>query len=558
MRPLGQFEWQRAIFAEKLNRFELISIAKDDDKLSPIEIRVYRNHAFELVASILPTFLAFSGLRCDLTLSAYDDSVQAQEGAAAAEIIWIDFQRYGQLPTEALCNWFIERLEAVRTLSRAPLIVANSPGDTPRDELLNERLKAWSATTPSTAILDLRAIAGDLGSRFFDQRRKAVTGTSLSDAASLEVARALGLVLLPGFFLPPIKAIALDLDHTLYSGVLGEDGPSGVLLTPSHLELQATLKMLSKRGLLLAVVSRNEREDVDALFEKRGDFALRPEDIASWQVSWGSKADGIRKAAKEFRIAPDSFLFVDDNAGELGSVAVEEPGVKLLFAGFSAEQTCATLRRFPALWSAKVSETDALRAADLRASRARAALRSEADADSYLRDLNVELRFSINPTEDLSRLRDICTKTNQFNLNLARLDELQIQDYLTSPERRVVHVRLSDRLSDSGSVGAMFVRREGNVLAVDELCISCRAMGRSLEGVIVTEGLRRILEDLPAQAVRFAYSAGPRNQPAREWLRAYADVELDGADGIIEFLWNEAKVSSFLKDAPVKLEWIGR
>ena len=558
MRPLGQSEWQRAIFAEKLNRFELISVAKPDDSLASVEILVYRNHAFELVASVLPTFFAFSGLQCNLTLSAYDDSVQAQEGAPAAEIIWIDFERYRELPTDALCDWFIERLEAVRLLSRAPMIVANSPRDAARDEQLNERLKTWSEATPAAAILDLRAIARDLGARFFDQRRRVVTGTSLSDAASLEVARALGLALLPSFFLPPIKAIALDLDHTLYSGVLGEDGPSAVLLTPSHLELQATLKILATRGVLLVVVSRNEREDVDALFEKRSDFALRSEDIASWQVSWGSKADGIRRAARELRVAPDSFLFIDDNAGEIGSVAVEEPGVKLLFAGFSPEQTCATLRRFPALWSNKVSDADVVRATDLRASRARAALRKGLDANSYLRDLNVELRFSMDPMEDLSRLRDICTKTNQFNLNLARLDELQIQDYLTSSERRVIHVRLSDRLSNSGSVGAIFVRREGSVLAVDELCISCRAMGRSLEGLMVTEGLRRVAEDLPAEAVRFAYSVGPRNQPARDWLQAYANVELDGAGGVVELTWSDTRVSSLLKDAPVTLEWIGR
>ena len=298
MRPLGQSEWQRAIFAEKLNRFELISVAKPDDLLASVDILVYRNHAFELVASVLPTFFAFSGLQCNLTLSAYDDSVQAQEGAPAAEIIWIDFERYGELPTDALCDWFIERLEAVRLLSCAPMIVANSPRDAARDEQLNERLKTWSEATPAAAILDLRAIARDLGARFFDQRRRVVTGTSLSDAASLEVARALGLALLPSFFLPPIKAIALDLDHTLYSGVLGEDGPSAVLFTPSHLELQATLKILATRGVLLVVVSRNEREDVDALFEKRSDFALRSEDIASWQVSWGSKADGIRRAAR--------------------------------------------------------------------------------------------------------------------------------------------------------------------------------------------------------------------------------------------------------------------
>ena len=91
-------------------------------------------------------------------------------------------------------------------------------------------------------------------------------------------------------------------------------------------------------------------------------------------------------------------------------------------------------------------------------------------------------------------LRDICAKTNQFNLALARLNELQIGEYFDTPDRHVVHIRLADRLADSGSIGALFARRDGNALIVEELCISCRAMGRMLEDIIVTEVVAHIAE----------------------------------------------------------------
>ncbi len=433
----------------------------------------------------------------------YDDSLAFSPGDAQVEIVWLDFERYTQLDHESVAGWLIGRLKALRAGSRAPIIVANDPGQSARARRINDALANWSKATPSTAILDLAAIAEKLGPAFYDDRRSGLTGTRLSDAACLESARVLGLQLLPNIFLPRIKAIALDLDHTLYSGVLGEDGPSGIVLTKEHRSLQESLCALSKQGILLAVVSRNEREDVDELFRSRSDFPLKSHHISSWQVSWGDKARAIRQAAQELRIGTDAFLFIDDNPGEIAAVSGQLPTTRLLFAGFSPANTVAALRNFPALWPSELSETDALRAGDLAANAMRENLAEALSPLEYLKSLDVKLTCALDSRQDLGRLRDICAKTNQFNLALARLDELQIGEYIDAADRHVVHVRLADRLTDSGSVAALFARREGKALVVEELCISCRAMGRMLEDIIVTEAVAQVAERLDVELGAF-------------------------------------------------------
>ena len=555
MIDLSHLDYQRHVFAARLSRYDLTKL-KGREGCEKRVIRVSRNHGFEQVASVLPSFLAICDLNVSVEISDYDDSLAFPPSDAQIEVIWLDFDRYAQLDDESVADWLVGRLKALRAGSRAPIIVANDPGQAPRADRINNALASWSKSTRATAILDLASISKMLGPFFHDDRRSSLTGTRLSDAACLESARVLGLQLLPNMFVPRIKAIALDLDHTLYSGVLGEDGPSGVVLTEEHRNLQELLCALFERGVLLAIVSRNEREDVDELFRSRSDFPLKSRHISSWQVSWGDKAAAIRRAAQELRIGTDAFLFIDDNPGELAAVSGQLPNTRLLFAGFSPADTVAGLRNFPALWPLEPSETDALRAGDLAANATRENLAEALSPHEYLKSLDVRLTCALDPRQDLARLRDICVKTNQFNLALARLDELQIGEYLDAPDRHVVHIRLADRLANSGSIGALFVRRDGNALVVEELCISCRAMGRMLEDIIVTEAVAHAAERLDIDSVRFVHAVGPRNQPARRWLESYVGMDIGASSGFVSLPWTRDRIDRFVKSAPVHITWI--
>ena len=555
MSSIESLGWQHTLFMKRLNRFELLKL-RPDWPCAKISLRVYRNHGVEQVLSALPPFLGFGGFIAEVWTGDYDDSLTFPPASADASLVWIDFSRYATLATGELIDWFLARLDALRATDNGALIVANDPDDTPRAAAINQALSDWAKRTPRVALLGLAKITSGLGAAAFDARRQKLTATRLSDAACLEAARELGLSVLPEMFAPPLKALAVDLDNTLYSGVLGEDGAAGVVLTPGHKLLQEKLVELQSRGLLIVIVSKNELADVQALFAERTDFPLRPETVSDWRVSWNGKAAGIREAAAALRISEDAFLLIDDNLGELTSVAAELPRVRLVFAAAAGEETAAALDYFPGLSGRSASRTDALRASDLQANRKREALAVTAtDPASYLKSLGVEIVLAMNPAEDRGRLAEMCIKTNQFNLALARLDELMVDRYLVDPERRAVMVFMKDRLADSGSVAALFARREAGVLHIDELCVSCRAMGRHLEDIMIAAAIEGAVAELAVETVRFTHAVGPRNQPARAWLASFAAVDLGDQPGHVDLAWRQPRLSSMLDDPPVSIKW---
>lgn len=525
---IDRLDWQATLFAPELNRLAVMRLgaAAGDGFV----LRVLRNHAFETLVPVLAPLTAFAGWTPQLVLGDYDDSLSLPDDSCDAAVIWLDFTRYSRLSDDELADWFVGRLQALRSQSAGPLVVANAPDAGDRYARLNAAIDDWAAGAPAAAVLPLDRIAADLGPRAFAEARAAVTGTRYADPLNLEAARTLVFEAIAPFLTAPIKALAVDLDNTLYAGVLGEDGPDSVRLSEGHADLQSAIAELADQGVLVSIVSRNEPADVEALFAARRDFPLRPEHIASWQVGWGEKSDGVAAAAHQFNIAPDSFLLMDDNVGELVQVASHHAGIRLLHANEDAAATARALRLYPGI--PRPGQAFAGRAADLAANASRAALAVAAvDADAYLAALGAELTFALDPQADRARLADLSRKTNQFNLSLRRFGEVEVDAYLSAADRCVAHIRLADRLADSGSVAVLFGRREGEVLIVEELCISCRALGRKLEDLMVAEAARGALQRLGATQLAFDYRRGPRNQPALDWLAAFSGEAVTGDAG---------------------------
>jgi FkbH-like protein len=159
----------------------------------------------------------------------------------------------------------------------------------------------------------------------------------------------------------------------------------------------------------------------------------------------------------------------------------------------------------------------------------------------------------VTPRDHITRLYELSQKTNQFNLNLERFSEVEMARLLQSPDHRVAVIGLSDRLSNSGLIGLLVAHREDETLAVRELAISCRALGRKLENPIVAEAIRAILRELPSREVCFFYRTGPRNNPAREWLARLTGAQLFSEGQIIA---TEALNRIAAETLPVTLELI--
>jgi len=519
---LQRMEWLPALFAEQPRRWELIKLPTQRSSHA-VHVRVHRNHGFESTASAVVPYLALRDWQPEFSYSDYDDSLTFRiEAPAELDIVWLDYCRYvARTPAPQFAAWLRQRVLTLRQLTDTPIILVNWPEQSVYANSVREAFE--NHAVPGLLLGSLEPVRARLGDRLLDERMVAVSGTRLSDAASILIARELGCRWIPAAIAPRLKAVALDLDDTLVAGVLGEDGPEGVVLTPGHRALQEYLFELRQSGLFLALVSRNEESDVQRLLSLRDDFPLKWEHFSARQIHWGSKAESLEAVAGALRIGMDAMLYVDDNLGELAKVANAHRDLCLAHANTDAFLTRRVLEHFPGLWSRGDGGADIVRVGDLEANTERDKILAQStDRAGYLRSLQVPLVFQLNPCAHLGRIHELSQKTNQFNLALKRFTEAEIERRLQSPGCKVVTVRLADRLSDSGIIGALFAREEAEAIVVEELCISCRALGRELEDIMVAKALETACPQRPGKPLLFEQAAGPRNDPARQWLRRVA------------------------------------
>ncbi|MCS6787199.1 MAG: HAD-IIIC family phosphatase [Thiobacillaceae bacterium] len=461
----------------------------------------------------MSAYAAYAGVDYDVWLSGYDDSLSfADHRPAGLECLWLDCSRYA-LDAAAFVDWLADRLSQLRRRSPAPIVVA-----TWADPMLIAHLQQRAGQLASVYVADLTALAESARVALLDARNAAVAGTSLSRPLITLAARALACRWWAGALLTPIKAIALDLDHTLHAGVLAESGTAGVRLTPGHARLQKLLLDLRAHGILLALISRNEAADVQQLFALRTDYPLRLQHFSAVEVSWGSKSEALARIAKRLNIGLEAILLVDDNPGELYEVAARCPTVHLLQAQDEADDTCRALENYPGLWRWRISREDELRARDLAAQSHRAKLQAQAEPGAYFRALGVRIGLTYNPGAALERLASLSMRTNQFNLALRRLTAAEIQGYMQAEKADVAAVSLADRLSDSGIVGLIIGRRREDTLVIEELCLSCRSLGRGLEDALVLPAIAAMPCASECAWLEFSLVYGPRNEPARQWL----------------------------------------
>jgi FkbH-like protein len=511
-----RLDWQSVLFGTNPERGALLRLTAPWP-LSTRRIRFHRNHAIEPALSVLRPFLEYAGIEPDFLVSEYDDALSfTTKGFADVEVIWLDFTRLtAQLSPREIGTWLGSRVGTLRARTNAPILILDWDGPTTAASEFAEHLRRAVASLGRVRL----AKRQDLGARYFDDSRVAITGTRMSAQGAICTARLLGSRWLPALLEPRLKAVVVDLDNTLYEGVLGEDGIDGVCLTAAHAELQHELLSLSESGVFLAAVSRNEPADVHSLFRRRDDFLIGWEDFSVCRIGWRAKSEGLEDIADELRIDTGAMLFVDDNAGELLEALQRLPRLRCLHAGRDAVRTVSALRYFPGLWAFETTSEDKLRVADARANQERdRELDGAPDVASYYRELGVGLALGHDPITHLARAAELSGKTNQFNLALRRYQETGLQALLAGDRWELSVVRLQDRLADSGVIAMAVCERRGGELRVEELCISCRALGRQLENLIVAQMLvsQPIFEG--ADVVVFSFMDGPRNGLARTWL----------------------------------------
>jgi FkbH-like protein len=554
---LMKAEWLPVLFAKAPTRASLLEL-RPSWPLQKVSVRVHRNLSCEFISSVAAPYLAFADFEVNWIYGGYDDSLAfAESGNVDVELVWLDYSRFPKLTSGELVTWLTSRLADLRSRTRSPILIN---GDIREESDLNRLLLEAIDPLPGVHVCNLANIREETGEPLLDVRNQKVAGLPYSNIASVLIARQLGCRWLPGVLSAGIKAIVLDLDQTLYAGVLGEDGPLGLRLSDAHLQLQRTLLRYRDRGIFLAICSRNEPEDVWAMFSQRPDMVLRPEHLSAHSISWDSKALGLQNIAGDLRIGVDSMLFVDDNAGELASIATQLEGTRFLHAGPDPNVTRIALRNFPGLHKWRDDKTDELRIADLAATAKRLDAASEGFSRDYLKSLHATVGFRVSLKNDAHRLQELSGKTNQFNLRLSRFDASDVAQYISSDQCRAVGVELADRLSDSGLIAAVFTRVVGDDCYVDEVCVSCRALGRGLEDLLVLGAVRAGFADGSTPAALYvSYAVGPRNGPALQWLRRLTGEPLNEENGVVSLDWTRCSrlledIEPFVNEIKVQVE----
>jgi FkbH-like protein len=333
--------------------------------------------------------------------------------------------------------------------------------------------------------------------------------------------------------------------------VLAEDGIRGIDVDGGYARLRTHLLTLQASGILLALVSKNEPRDVERLFVEQPSLREIGGAFVAVEAGWGSKAESVMTILKRLGLGADSALIVDDNPGEIAAMAAALGDPWFLLAR-DPDATSRALGLHPGVLALRQDELANSRGADLAAAERRTAeAKTAPDPSAYVASLRVELDLRMNPSADRSRLSELSRKTNQFNTTLTWFSEADVDDYLRGSERCVVSVRLRDRLSDSGTIAAVFARRVADAAVIDEIAISCRALGRALEPILLAEVLGRIARHLDVGRIQVPFVTGPRNGPARGWLDEATVLNGDGVREIASVITLDAITARL----PVELRW---
>jgi FkbH-like protein len=395
----------------------------------------------------------------------------------------------------------------------------------PRGKLRAANAAVRAALPPGASFVDLEGVTARLGRQTWDPRNWFWTRQPFSEAGLVELARAMQAAL-RAVLTGPKKVLVLDLDNTLWGGVVGEAGPLGVQLGESpdgeaFRAFQAWCKQLTHRGVLLAVASKNEPEDARAPFEQNPGMVLRLDDFAAFEANWGPKSESMRRIAEALNLGLDSLVFFDDNPAEREQVRQAVPEVEVVEVPADPFGYIAAIEDGRWFEAVGLTAEDTQRASQYAVERQRRELAERFDSlDGYLASLEMVGRVAPVDEASLPRVVQLLGKTNQWNLTTRRHSQAVVAGMIETERAVTLTFHLADRFGDHGLVAVLLaVPDDPHTLRVDTWLMSCRVIARTAEEFLFGELVRR------ARALGFRRLVGeylptPKNkQVADVWSR---------------------------------------
>jgi FkbH-like protein len=566
----------------------------DLQPLSGFRLGVLSNATFDFIADEIPVAAARHGVAVEIALADFDQVIQAAMDPQstvnrarpdavllAVDHRWFRFDGGAESPAEIL-EQGLQRLfaaaEAVRRNCGAAIIFQTlaSPGPTlfgsferrvPASilALINEanRRIIDHSSGGGHYLLDVAHLAARVGTdSWFDPTQWAAYKVPFSARCNAVYADHLGR-LLGAIRGKSRKCLVLDLDNTIWGGVLGDDGVEGLTIGlgsavgEAFLDVQRMALALRDRGVILAVASKNDHDIALKALEGHPELLIRPHHIAVLQANWVDKPSNLEAIAKTLSIGLDALVLLDDNPAERAQVRAALPAVAVPELPSDPAWYPWYLASAGYFEAVGFSAEDKQRADSYAANARRAEVQSSArDLGDYLTSLGMVLAVSEFDLAGRSRITQLINKTNQFNLTTRRYTEAEVAEVESRGDRIGLQARLSDRFGDLGMIGVIICHledsEEGPTARIDTWLMSCRVLGRKVEEAMFT-ALSAALRSKGVTDVSAEYRPTAKNHMVRDHFDRLGLTLLgEDADGVRRYGGSLATSTTF--ELPLKLE----
>lgn len=532
----------------------------DVGPLRPLRLALLSSFSIEFLHDALVAFGFASGLRIEIYQSGFGQirqevfdsgsglyafgpnaAIIAVEGEDWLPQVYTDFLDADAAALAQASGHFVDELhgiaQAFRERSTAPLLVHDlaaprlvrsgiadarlAQGQGELIAALNRRLCGALAQVVDTHVLAYASLVAQHGSRhWYDERMRLYARAPIAAGMFGPLVREY-MKYLRAFSGLTRKCLIVDLDNTMWGGVIGEDGIDGIQLGPNYpgnafLAFQRAVLDLYRRGVILAVASKNNLAEAEAALDTHRSMLVRREHFAALEIHWEPKSESIRRIAARLSIGLEHIVFVDDSPLECEQVRRALPMVSVIQLPRRPEYYAEALLSEGLFDTLGLSDEDRRRG-ELYRQRAQAETLRPAggNLEDYFRELDMELRLAPVDPASLARAAQLTQKTNQFNLTTIRYSEAQLAQRMLDPSWLLTTVGVRDRFGDNGIVGLTMAQAHADHLEIDTFLLSCRVIGRGVETAMLaalcdaakSRGLHRLSGRLIIT---------PKNTPARD------------------------------------------
>ena len=324
------------------------------------------------------------------------------------------------------------------------------------------------------------------------------------------------------------KALILDCDNTLWGGIVGEVGPEGIQLDPHNFpgrafyDFQRSVVRLAQSGVMVALCSKNNEEDVLAVLDGHPDCLLRRDHLVGWRINWRDKEQNIAELVRELNVGMDTVVFVDDSPTECARVGQLLPGITVRQVPAQIFDLSTLLEAEGLFDNIDATEEDRSRAGMYQAeSRRREIAATFSSVEDFLASLQLAAsirRYGIGDSQALARVAQLTRKTNQFTLTTRRYSDAEVTSLAGDPNVLVLGMSVTDRFGDFGLTGVAIARVEERTAHIDSFLMSCRILGRDLERQLAATTLATLRDRWSVESVTADYIPTPKNgQVADFW-----------------------------------------